>query len=68
VNLQEEGSKAATSTIDALKGNPLCLAVVALVMVLEVISYLRDSGEEHGRAEIVMSLIEKCQLPNPRTP
>lgn len=68
MNGAEEGSRVAASTVDALRGNPLCLAVVALVMVLEVIAYLRDNGEEQGRAEIVMSLIDKCQMPRPRTP
>jgi len=68
MNGAEEGSRIAASTVDALRGNPLCLAVVALVMVLEIIAYLRDNGEEQGRAEIVMSLIDKCQMPRQRTP
>jgi hypothetical protein len=68
MTVQEEGAKVATSAIDALRGNPLCLAVVALVIVLQVIAYLRDTAGQEGREQIVMSLIEKCQLPNPRTP
>jgi hypothetical protein len=64
--MQEEGGKVAVSAIDALKGNPLCLAVVALVIILQVIAYMRDSGAQEGRQQIVMSLIEKCQMP-PRT-
>jgi hypothetical protein len=68
VSIQEEGAKVATSAIDGLKGNPLCLAVVALVIILQIIAYLRDTAAQEGREQIVMSLIEKCQLPNPRTP
>jgi hypothetical protein len=64
----QEGGKVAVSAIDGLKGNPLCLAIVALVVILQGIAYLRDSAAAKGREQIVMSLIDHCQMPKPRTP
>jgi hypothetical protein len=68
MNAVEEGGKIAVSAIDGLKGNPLCLAIVALVVILQGIAYLRDRATSDSREQIVMSLIDHCQMPKPRTP
>jgi hypothetical protein len=60
MSIPEETGKVAVSTIDALKGNPLCLAVVVLAITLSAITYFRDTATGHDRAEIVTSLIERC--------
>ena len=58
-NVPEEGSKVAISAITALKGNPLCLALLVLVGILFGIMYFTQSK----RAVIVQELIERCVEP-----
>lgn len=60
MSIPEEAGKVAASGIEALKGNPLCLAVVVLTVVLSAIGYFRDSASQHDRAAIVTNLIERC--------
>jgi hypothetical protein len=56
-----------TSTaINALKGNPLCLAVVALVIVLQVIAYYREHAAQENRTATVNAIIERCMEPSKR--
>ena len=65
-NETQEVGKVATSAIDALKGNPLCLAVVVLTIVLSFIAYYRERSGQHDRAQIVTTLIERCMEPSKR--
>lgn len=55
-----EVGKVATSAVEALKGNPLCLAVVVLAIVLQAITYFHDANGQHDRAQVVTRLIERC--------
>lgn len=59
----EEAGQTTRSAIDALKGNPLCLALVVLVLCLQVIAYFRESQAQDDRLAMVLSLVEKCELP-----
>ena len=59
----EEAGRVASSAIDALKGNPLCLALVVLVLLLQVIAYFRESQAQDDRLAMVLSLVERCQMP-----
>jgi hypothetical protein len=62
LSIPEQAGKA----IDALRGNPLCLAVVVLTIVLQVIAYYRDRASQGERAEIVTTLVERCMEPSKR--
>ena len=62
----EEGGKVATSAIEGMKGNPLCLAVVVLTIVLAILFYLRDNAAGVGRQAVVTALIERCMDPAKR--
>jgi hypothetical protein len=66
MTIPEQAGKVATSGIDALKGNPLCLAVVALTIVLSLIAYFRDVAAANDKAQIVTTLIERCMEPAKR--
>lgn len=66
MTIPEETSKVATSAIDALKGNPLCLAVCVLVIVLAIIAYLRESHAQEDRLQMVTALVERCMEPAKR--
>lgn len=72
-NIPEETGKVATSAIDALRGNPLCLAVVVLAIVMAIIAFFRERHGQEDRAKIVNTLIERCvpmpdQTHNPPRP
>jgi hypothetical protein len=62
----EQAGKVATSAIDAMRGNPLCLAVVLLMIVLSGIAYFRDKAAQSDKAQIVTTLIERCMEPSKR--
>jgi len=66
MTIPEEAGKVASSAIDALKGNPLCLAVVVLVIALSVIAYLRESHAQEDRLQMVTALVERCMEPAKR--
>jgi hypothetical protein len=66
VNIRQEAGKVAGSAVDALRGNPLCLAVVVLTIVLSLIAYYRDRGSQAEKAQIVNTLIERCMGPSKR--
>jgi hypothetical protein len=66
VSIPEQASKVATSTVESLKGNPLCLAVVVLMITLSAIAYFRDRSAASEKAQIVTSLIERCMEPAKR--
>jgi hypothetical protein len=66
MSIPEEAGKVATSGIDALRGNPLCLAVVLLMIVLSLIAYFRDRAAQAEKAQIVTTLIERCMEPSKR--
>jgi len=62
----EQAGKVASGAIDALRGNPLCLAVVLLMIVLSGIAYFRDRAAQSEKAQIVSTLIERCMGPSKR--
>lgn len=62
----EEAGKVATTAIDALRQNPLCLAVVVLTIVLSIIAYYRESSTVHDRTQVITTLIERCMEPSKR--
>lgn len=66
MGVEEETGKVATSAIEALKGNPLCLAVCVLVIVLAIIAYLRESHAQEDRLQMVTALVERCMEPAKR--
>jgi hypothetical protein len=65
VTLHDAG-QVASGAIHALKGNPLCLAVVLLVIVLQGIAYYRESNAQEDRLQMVNALIERCMEPAKR--
>jgi hypothetical protein len=65
-NIPAETGKVATTAIDAMKGNPLCLTVVVLVIALSVLVYLRQSARDHDQSMTITSLIERCMEPGKR--
>ena len=66
MTIPEQAGRVADSTVNALKGNPLCLAVVVLTIVLAIIFYLRDNAAGEGRQAVVTALIERCMEPAKR--
>jgi hypothetical protein len=58
--------QAVGDTVTALKGNPLCLAIVVLMIVLAVIDYYSFRASQAERAQIVTTLIERCMEPAKR--
>jgi len=66
MTLPEQAGKVATSAVDALKGNPLCLAVVLLTIVLSVLSFYRERHSQEERSKVVTELVERCMEPAKR--
>lgn len=66
MSVPEQAGKVASSAVDALRGNPLCLAVVVLMIVLSIIAYFRDSAAQTQKTQIVTTLIERCMEPAKR--
>jgi hypothetical protein len=66
MTIPEETGKVATAAVDAMKGNPLCLAVVVLVLGLSTLIYFRQSAREHDQALAMQSVIERCMEPSKR--
>jgi hypothetical protein len=66
MTLPEQAGKVANSAVEALKGNPLCLAVVLLVIVLSIIAYMRERAEQENRTQAFTALIERCMEPAKR--
>jgi hypothetical protein len=66
MSLPEEAAKVATSAVDALKTNPLCLAVVLLTIVLAILSFYRERHSQEERSRIVTELVERCMEPSKR--
>lgn len=58
--------KVASSTVEALKNNPLCLSLLVLVIVLQVIAYYREMAVQEDRYNTVTLLIERCMEPSKR--
>jgi hypothetical protein len=66
MSLPEEVGKVATSAVDALKSNPLCLAVVLLTIVLSLLAFYRERHSQEERSKVVTELIERCMEPAKR--
>lgn len=66
MTIPEQAGKVASSAVDAMRGNPLCLAVVVLTLVLSLIAYFRDVAAANDKAQIVTTLIERCMEPAKR--
>lgn len=66
MTLPEEAGKVATSAVSALKGNPLCLAVVLLTIVLSVLAFYRERHSQDERVKMITSLVERCMEPSKR--
>ena len=62
----EQAGRAAADAIEALKGNPLCLAVVLLALVLSMIAYWREASQNEKTSAVVTTLIERCMEPGKR--
>lgn len=60
-------TQVATSAIDALKSNPLCLAAVLLAAMFAVLIYLGVRAERHETNERELILLRACMdLDTPR--
>jgi hypothetical protein len=66
LSIPGEISKVATSAIDALKGNPLCLSLVVLIAVIMGINAFQNAKEMAGRSQAITALIERCMEPAKR--
>ena len=68
MTVPEQAGKVATSTIDALKGNPGLLVLVLLQLTtLGVLVFVTDKQNER-RAQREMAMIERCFPPRPGGP
>jgi hypothetical protein len=66
MTIPEEAGKVASSAVEGLRGNPLCLAVVVLTIVLSVIAYMREREAQANRTQAFTTLIERCMPPEKR--
>jgi len=66
MSIPEQAGKVASGVVEALRGNPLCLAVVVLMIVLSLITYYRETAAGHDRAQVVNTLVERCMGPSKR--
>ena len=53
----------AKSAVDGLKGNPSCLAAIALAGIFAYLTYLSLTGERAEMHERQMKLIDRCIAP-----
>jgi hypothetical protein len=60
MSVPEEAGKVATGAIDALKGNPICLAVLILAGIYTAASFFLLEHQRERQAEREKSLIERC--------
>jgi len=61
MGVPEESSKVATSAIQGLSGNPLCLAVVVLAALLGVFAYLRTKHEQDIDQSRFSQILDLCK-------
>jgi hypothetical protein len=66
MSIPEEVGKVASSAIDAMRGNPLCLAVVVLSVILSVIAFARERHSQDERGKVITELVERCMEPAKR--
>lgn len=61
MTIPEETGKVATTAINALQGNPLCISLLVLVSIFGFYSYFKTMAAIEGRTQAIMALIAKCQ-------
>lgn len=59
-NVPSEVGKVASSAIDALKGQPACLAAILLAACFAVLTYMSLTNERAEMHQRQMTLIERC--------
>jgi hypothetical protein len=62
----ESIANATTATANALRGNPLCVALLALVVILMGFSTWRTVVSIRERNDVITTLIERCMDPSKR--
>jgi hypothetical protein len=70
MSIPQEAGKVATSAIDALKGNPSCLAAIVLTGVFALLVFAALQLNEHRNHERMMAvsqLLQAC-FPAPGPP
>jgi hypothetical protein len=63
MTIPEQAGKVATSTIDALKANPSCLAAIVVMAMMSVLQYFeaeRQGARMMERTKDVMQLLNRC--------
>jgi hypothetical protein len=66
MSVPEQAGKVASGAIEALKGNPLCLSLVVLMVIVGTFAYLRVSKEMDSDERTMTGLIEHCMGPAKR--
>lgn len=59
-NTVEEAGKVATSAIDAMKGNPSCLAAIILAALFALLTFYAMQRDADRKAKTVDILLTKC--------
>jgi len=60
MGVEEEAGKIASGAIDALKTNPMCLAVLLLSCVVLWLGYLSLQNENERRSRVNIEILERC--------
>lgn len=68
MTIPEQAGKVATSTIDALKGNPACLAAILLAAIMAVLTYFALQAETQRQHERALAMLERCFPARPLDP
>ena len=60
MSIPEETGKVATTAINALQGNPLCISLLVLVAIITAFSYFKTANAIDARSQAIIALINKC--------
>jgi len=58
--ISDDAGKVATTTVEALKGSPSCLAAILFACIMALLTYFALRDEETQMHQRQMLLIEKC--------
>ena len=66
MSIPQEAGSTARSTIEALRGNPLCLSLIVLIAIVGGLAFARMSKEMESDERTMTSLIDHCMGPAKR--
>lgn len=68
MTIPEEAGKVATSTVEALKTNPSCLAAIILAGIFAVLTFFAMQRDADRRARTTDLLLQRCFYDHGITP